>query len=114
MSLSRSAVKLARNVITLFLCQLCHALCLWQVLANKAVYVFIAASLPGMVWISKIEPGYALLFYRHVLMEFGAVIRRDGFKSKWISTYQLDGVLVQGNSRFIRQFSNHDEACLSL
>ena len=55
-----------------------QAASLWKVLAEQAVEVLVAATLPGSMRVREVAAYARRVFERFVAVEFGAVVPRDG------------------------------------
>lgn len=95
MPLSWPGVELSCNEIALLLVEVGHAGSFGQVLANKAVGVFVAAAFPGVMRCREVEAGPCGLFNVLIPMELGAVVSGDGFDVVAIPMNDRDHALIQ-------------------
>ena len=112
-SFPRSRIQLLRNGIALLLGKILHRCSFRQILPDKPVDVFVAASLPGVVRVGKVEPNLVAGFDRSVLVKLRSVIGGNCLESAWVSADQPLGLLVQGLGGSILKFADHQEAGFS-
>ena len=112
-SFPRSSIQLLRYRIALLLGESLHRCSFGQILPDKTVDVFVAAPLPGVVWVGEVEPNPVAGFDHPVLVKLCSVIGSDCLESAWVSADQPLGLLVQGLGGSVLELSNHHEAGFS-
>src|ERR1700682_853052 len=74
---SRSVVQIVGDLIAAQLGNGAHAAALRQVRAEQTVEVFVAATLPGVVWRGEVDLDRESLLESEVVVKLGAVVQRD-------------------------------------
>ena len=67
-----------RDTVARLLLETSQAASLWEVLAEEAVEVLVAATLPGSMRVREVAAYACRVFERFVAVEFGAVVPGDG------------------------------------
>lgn len=102
------------DLSALVLGQASHAGAFRQVLADQAVGVLVGSAFPGVVRIGEVERDASSGFDALVIMELGAIVRRDGFDGTRVLPNQVDRPFGQDGGRTITQFSDQQPAGFAL
>ena len=75
--------------VAVLLREVLHALAFREVLADQPVGVFVGPTFPRMMGCGEVEARARALFDGGVVMELGAVVRRDRPDGSWLTANEL-------------------------